>query len=86
MKAQTDSTITYVVIRGAIPAELSNGKIYVNSSGNTVTVTTNEPNTPVGDTSDGLLTFDPDQGATACNSGGVTSATIRGWVGTGGSA
>lgn len=34
MKAQTDPTTTFVVVRGAIPAELSNGKIYVNSNGN----------------------------------------------------
>ena len=33
MKAQTEPTTGFVVVRGAIPAELSIGKIYVNLSG-----------------------------------------------------
>lgn len=34
VKAQTNPTTNFVVVRGAIPTELSNGRIYVNPNGN----------------------------------------------------
>lgn len=77
----TTGYLAAVVVQGTVVASAT-----VNNNGTTSTYTTDEPSTPVGDSTYGELTFAPDQGPTACNSGGVSSATIRGLVQTGGSA
>ena len=69
----TSGALAAVVVTGSVIASYTakNGTVY----------TTNEPSTPVGDGSGGLLTFTPSS-PTACQSG-VTSAGINGVVGTG---
>lgn len=53
-----------------------------NPDGTTTTYTTNEPATPAGDSANGVLTFNPNGGPTACQTG-VQSAGINGQIGQG---
>jgi hypothetical protein len=91
----SDGTTTVVnyTTTGALAAVLEQGTVIssftyqsgTDSSGNPIytTYTTNSPWTPVGDTGDGLLTFQPPS-PTSCQTG-VATATITGQIFTGNS-
>lgn len=88
------TTVENYSTTGALAAVLEQGTVIpsytyqsgTDSSGNPIytTDTTTNPYTPVGDTGDGALTFQPPS-PTSCSSG-VSSAAIRGQIFTGGSA
>jgi hypothetical protein len=82
------TTVEQYSTTGAAAAVALQGKVIASTTGpgpngTTITYTTNEPSTPVGDSAGGLVTFNPSNGPTGCNSG-VPSAAINGAVGTGG--
>jgi len=88
--ADGNNTVVSYTTSGVAAGVVLQGKViqsitYTPTGSSTpVTVTTNEPATPVGDSADGLLTFDPPN-PTGCAPGGsgVSQAAINGQIGTG---
>jgi len=77
------TTVESYKTTGALAAVALQGTVIASTTVGTTTYTTNEPSTPVGDSAGGLVTFNPTNGPTGCNTG-VPSAAINGVVGTGG--
>lgn len=77
------TTVEQYSTTGAAAAVALQGKVIASTTVGTTTYTTDEPSTPVGDSAGGLVTFNPTNGPTGCNTG-VPSAAINGAVGTGG--
>jgi hypothetical protein len=78
------TTVEQYSTQGALAGVVDQGTVVASATIGTTTYSTNEPSTPVGDSGDGALTFQPPS-PTSCQTG-VTSATIRGQIFTGGSA
>lgn len=88
--ADGDNTVVQYTTSGAAAAVVQQGKViqsitYTPTGSTTpVTVTTNEPATPVGDSAGGALTFSPPDPQDCAPGGtGVSQAAINGQIGTG---
>jgi hypothetical protein len=78
-KYSTTGVTGAVVIQGSVIQSIT----YTNSNGQSVTVSTNEPSTPVGESTGGAVTFQPPNPQGCATGAPVTTAGISGVIGEG---